>query len=86
VKLIGPDDPTVINQEQVPALPGHVFQVALEREDSRIVQFFGSLAMPKWVGWGYEQVPVHERRRFEAQHTAERLSPGLYAITLPGPS
>ena len=80
MQLITQDSPAVVNQEQIPALPNHVFQVALERDDSQIVQFFGSLSMPKWVGWAYEQIPVHQRRRFEAQHSPDRLSPGLYRI------
>jgi hypothetical protein len=79
-KLITDDHPAVIRQEQVPAQPGHVFEVSLEHQDGRVIQFYQSLTMWKWVGWSYMQVPVPDRRRFEALNAAHRLSPGLYRV------
>jgi hypothetical protein len=76
------DHPAVLQQQQLPARPGHVFEVSLEQQDARVVQFFGSLALWKWVGWSYEQVPAPDRRRFEALHAAHRVSPGLYRVPL----
>jgi hypothetical protein len=69
--------------QPIPALPGHAFEVCLEKQDARIVQFFSSLSMWKWVGWMYEQVPLPDRRRFEALNASHRISPGLYRIPLP---
>ena len=80
MRLITNDLPAVARQEQIPAQPGYVYQVCLERPDSRVVQFFRSLAMWKWVGWSYEQVRIPARREFEATHVAHRLSPGLYHL------
>ena len=70
----------VVNQEQIPALPGHVFEVCLENEDTRVTQFFGSLAVWKWVGWAYQQVRIPDRRHFEALNASYRVSPGLYRL------
>jgi hypothetical protein len=67
-------------EEPIPAMPGHVFEVCLQGQDTHIVQFFRSLSMWKWVGWMYEQVPVPDRRRFEAVNAPHRISPGLYRI------
>ena len=80
MRLITDTLPAVIEQEQIPALPGHVFELCLDKRDSRIIQFFGSLAMWKWVGWAYEQVRIPVRRQFEARNVGNRLSPGLYRI------
>ena len=79
-RLITKNEPAVICQEQTPARPDHVFELTFAREDCTVVQFFRSLAMWKWVGWTYEQVPTPQRRRFEAQHAGHRLSPGLYRV------
>ena len=70
-------------EEPIPAMPGHVFEVCLEKQDACIVQFFSSLTMRKWIGWSYQQMPVPDRRRFEATNAPHRVSPGLYRIPLP---
>ena len=70
----------VVNQEQIPAPPGHVFEVILEGEDTRVVQFFGSLAVWKWIGWAYQPVRIPDRRQFEALNAPYRVSPGLYRL------
>ena len=86
-RVITEDHPAVTRQEQIPARPGHVFEVSFETDESQVVQFFASLAMWKWIGWTYAQIPVPQRRKFEAAHVAHRLSPGLYrlpaSLTLP---
>jgi len=79
-RMITNNHPAVLNQEQVPAMPGHVFEVSQAASDSRVIQFFNSLSMWKWVGWSYEQVPSPDRRVFEASHAANRLSPGLFRL------
>jgi len=43
--MITSDHPAVLKQEQVPAMPGHVFEVSQAADDSHIVQFFRSLAL-----------------------------------------
>jgi hypothetical protein len=80
MRLITDDLPAVIQQEQIPAQPGYVFEVCLEGEEAHVVQFFSSLAMWKWVGWSYQQVRAPDRRRFEAKNTPHRISPGLYRL------
>jgi len=79
-RLITSNHPAVLKQEQVPATPGHVFQLSQAADDSCIIQFFGSLAMHKWIGWSYQQVLSPARRVFEASHAAHRLSPGLFRL------
>ena len=79
-RLITIDHPGVLRRDQIPAMPGHVFEVSQAADDSHIIQFFASLAMWKWVGWSYEQVPTPDRRVFEASHAAHRLSPGLFRL------
>ena len=79
-RTITRDHPAVVQQEQVPAMPGHVFEVSQAASDSPIIQFFNSLAMWKWIGWSYQQVPTPDRRVFEASHAAHRISPGLFRL------
>ena len=79
-RLITIDCPAVLKQEQVPAMPGHVFEVSQAANDSRIVQFFRSLAIWKWVGWSYQQVRTPDRRVFETSHAAHRVSRGLFRL------
>ncbi len=80
MQVITDDLSAVVQQEQIPALPDHVFELCLESEDNRVVQFFGSLAVWKWIGWAYQQVRIPDRRQFEALNASYRVSPGLYRL------
>ena len=79
-RMITSNHPAVVQQEQVPAMPGHVFELTQTAAESCIIQFFHSLAMHKWIGWSYQQVRTPDRRVFEASHAAHRLSRGLFRL------
>ena len=80
LRIITEEHPAVVHQEQVPAMPGHVFELSQAADGSQIIQFFNSLAMHKWIGWSYQQVRTPDRRVFEASHAAHRISPGLFRL------